>query len=48
MKCSCGRKDVVRPKSGQTVENYLQTKLCLNCRKKGNWRILSEEEARWD
>jgi hypothetical protein len=30
------------------VEDYLQTKKCPNCNKKGNWRILSEDEAMMD
>lgn len=48
MKCSCGMKDVVKPKRGQTVDQYLQTRKCQNCRRRGEWRILSDEEATWD
>jgi hypothetical protein len=48
MKCSCGRKDVVTPKNDETQEQYLRRKLCLSCRRKGQWRILTEDEARWD
>lgn len=47
MKCSCGRKDVVGPKSGETTEQYIQ-RMCPNCRRKGQWRVLSEDESRWD
>jgi len=48
IKCTCGRKDVLTPKTGQRVEDYLQTKECPNCHNKGNWRILSDDEARFD
>ncbi len=48
MKCSCGKKDAITPKTGQRLEEYLQTKKCSNCNNVGNWRVLSDDEARMD
>jgi hypothetical protein len=48
MKCVCGRKDVIRPKPRESAQQYMNRKLCPSCRRTGEWRELSDDEARWD
>jgi len=47
IKCECGNRKVADPR-GKLTEEVLQQKWCSGCRKRGNWRILSSDEARWD
>ena len=47
IKCECGNKKVADPR-GKLTEEVLQQKWCPDYRKRGNWRILSSDEARWD
>jgi hypothetical protein len=47
IKCECGNKKVADPR-GKHLEEILQQKWCPNCRRRGYWRALSEDESRWD
>ncbi|MGN6614609.1 MAG: hypothetical protein ACTHKC_06175 [Candidatus Nitrosocosmicus sp.] len=47
IKCECGNKKVADPR-GKPIQQILQQKWCPNCRKRGYWRSLSEDESRWD
>jgi hypothetical protein len=47
IKCECGNKKVVDPRD-MPLEYILQHKWCPNCRRRGCWRALSSDEARWD
>ena len=47
IKCECGNRKVADTR-GKLTEEVLQQKWCPDCRKRGNWRILSSDEARWD
>jgi hypothetical protein len=40
--------DVVKPKAGERVEEYIARRRCRNCERKGAWRVLTEDEAQWD
>jgi hypothetical protein len=44
MRCSCGKRDVIRPEYGETVERFMARKICRNCNKRGNWREEAEDE----
>jgi len=48
MKCKCGFPSVVKPKSGQRIKDYLETKRCPRCKRIGEWKILSENEEMMD
>ena len=47
IKCECGNKKVADPR-GIPLEQILQHKWCPNCRRRGYWRSLSNDEDRWD
>jgi hypothetical protein len=47
IKCECGNRKVADPR-GRLTEEVLQQKWCPDCRKRGYWRVLSSDEARWD
>jgi hypothetical protein len=47
VKCECGNKKVIDPRV-KLVEEVLQQKWCSSCRRRGYWRGLSEDEAKWD
>jgi len=48
MKCSCGAKSVVKLEHGETLSQFLVRRKCSNCRQKGNWRVLTKDEAKFD
>jgi len=47
IKCECGNKKVVDPRD-IPLEYILQHKWCPNCRRRGCWRALSSDDAKWD
>ena len=47
IKCGQGNKKVADPR-GKPLEQILQYKWCPNCRRRGYWRDLSYDEAKWD
>jgi hypothetical protein len=47
IKCECGNKKVADPR-GKHIEEILQQKWCPNCRRRGYWRSLSNDEALWE
>ena len=47
IKCECGNKKVVKPMD-KPLEQILQQKRCTHCRRRGCWRVLSNDESRWD
>jgi hypothetical protein len=47
VKCECGNKKVADPK-GKHIEQILRVKWCPNCRRRGYWRDLSDDEAKRD
>jgi Na+-translocating ferredoxin:NAD+ oxidoreductase RNF subunit RnfB len=47
IKSEFGNKKVADPRD-KHIEQILPQKWCPNCRKRGCWRALSDDEARWD
>jgi hypothetical protein len=47
IKCECGNKKVEDPR-GKPLEQILLLKWCSNCRRRGQWKSLSADEAIWD
>ncbi|HEX5519385.1 MAG TPA: hypothetical protein VFX18_03000 [Candidatus Nitrosocosmicus sp.] len=48
IKCECGRENLAKPKLNKTIEQTIELKLCLQCRRKGQWKILSTNETLWN
>jgi|KBSMisStandDraft_5_1062788.scaffolds.fasta_scaffold59274_3 hypothetical protein len=48
IKCICGFENVAKPKWNKTIEQVIQERLCRNCRRKGQWKILSTDQSIWD
>jgi len=46
MRCSCGNREVISPKFGETVERFMARRLCRICNTRGNWREETEDETR--
>lgn len=38
MICSCGNKEEMDPKYGETMERYMARRICRNCNTRGNWK----------
>jgi hypothetical protein len=47
IKCGYGNKKIADPR-GKLTEEVLQHKWCPNCRRRGYWRDLSDDEDRWN
>jgi len=47
IKCEWGNKKVAGP-MGKPLEQILQQKWCPDCRRRGHWRSMSQDESRWD
>jgi len=43
MICTCGNREILEPKFGETMERYMARRLCRNCNIRGNWK----EERYW-
>ncbi|HEY6668790.1 MAG TPA: hypothetical protein VI033_06500, partial [Candidatus Nitrosopolaris sp.] len=46
MRCSCGNREVISPKFGETMERYMARRLCRICNTRGNWREETVDETR--
>ena len=46
MRCSCGNRDIISPKFGETVERFMARRLCRICNTRGNWMEETEDETR--
>jgi hypothetical protein len=47
IKCECGNRKVADPRD-KPLEQILHQKWCPDCRRRGYWRVLSNDESRWD
>jgi hypothetical protein len=47
IKCECGNKKVADPRD-KPLQQILHQKWCSDCRRRGCWRALSDDEAKWD
>ena len=48
LKCVCGWENLAKPKQNKTIDEVIELKLCHNCRRKGQWEILSTNEKVWN
>ena len=48
VKCECGVENLVKQKQNKTIEQIIEHKFCRNCRRKGQWKVLSTNEKIWN
>lgn len=48
MRCVCGMKSMIKPNRDETKEQYMRRRKCRNCRRVGEWKIMTEDEVTWD